>query len=104
MVCSLFALVLHSLLTDHPGRVAGLNWHVIMNDSCHSNDDDMTLFVSWIFGEARWFSKCVSRIAYKATIDKDGNLLNARGQRWDKSGLPAQILGEKPHRYLQSPA
>jgi hypothetical protein len=60
------------------------------------NDDDKTMFLTWVFGEVRWFARMLSRVAHKATLDGDGNLLDARGQLWKDRGLPPAILGKKP--------
>ena len=82
------------LITHHIDRVDGINYYVTMDDSQNKNDDEKTLFVSWVFGEARWFPKCLARVAYKATID-DGELVDSHGQKWTNSGFPTVITGEK---------
>ncbi len=77
------------------------------------NDDDKTLFLTWVFGETRWFARMLSRVAHKATLDNSGNLLDSHGQPWKKQNLPAAILGKKsmslrdfdssdPHHFIQS--
>jgi len=70
----------------------GLDWHIVMKKE--HNDDDKTLFLTWVFGERRWFTQMVSRVAYTATLDDDGNLLDARGQLWKNQNLPSVILGK----------
>ncbi len=60
------------------------------------NDDDKTLFLTWVFGEVRWFSRMLSRVAHKATLDGNGDLLDARGQLWKDQGLPPAVVGKKP--------
>lgn len=80
-----------------------MDWHVIMNDhSEKANDDDKTMYLTWAFGEGRWFSRVVSRVAYKATVDENGTVLDARGQPWKNQGLPAAILGEYQYALLPS--
>ncbi|KAK0616781.1 hypothetical protein B0T14DRAFT_434907, partial [Immersiella caudata] len=61
-------------------------------DDKMSGEDDKILFLTWVFGLGRWFSKVVSRVAYKATINDDGTLLDASGQPWKAQGLPKGIL------------
>jgi hypothetical protein len=75
-------------------RMAGLDWHIVMKEN--GNDDDKTLFLTWVFGEGRWFTRMLSRVAHKATVDKNGVLLDAHGQPWMNQGLPPLVLGKKP--------
>jgi hypothetical protein len=82
-----------------------LEWHLKLqlednkksDDEKKTDEDDKTLFLTWVFGLGRWFAKVVSRVAYKATINDDGTLLDASGQPWKAQGLPSGILGEIDH-------
>jgi hypothetical protein len=75
-------------------RMAGLDWHIVMKED--GNDDDKTLFVTWVFGEGRWFTRMLPRVANNATVDENGVLLDAHGQPWTNQGLPSLVLGKKP--------
>ncbi|KAK4150650.1 hypothetical protein C8A00DRAFT_46006 [Chaetomidium leptoderma] len=70
--------------------ISGLDWHITMKKD--SNDDDKTLFLTWVFGEGRWFTHMLSRVAHKATLDDNSVLLDAQGQPWKDQGLPLVIL------------
>lgn len=76
-------------------RIAGFNWHVFMKNC---DNDEKALYVAWIFGEARWFVRLVSGIAYKATLGEDGRLIGICGQPWKIQDLPATIIGTKSIR------
>ncbi|KAK3292355.1 uncharacterized protein B0H64DRAFT_365203 [Chaetomium fimeti] len=79
------------LLLPYMGKwVAGLDWHLVMKGD--DNDDDKTLFLTWAFGEGRWFTRMLSKAAHKATLADDGTLLDACGQPWEDQGLPPNIL------------
>ncbi|KAK5662296.1 hypothetical protein OQA88_8202 [Cercophora sp. LCS_1] len=73
--------------------VGSLNWHVAMNDNSSKNDDEKTLYLTWILGEGRWFSRVVSRVAYKATINDDGELVDSKGNLWKDQDLPDYVIG-----------
>ncbi|KAK4034859.1 hypothetical protein C8A01DRAFT_38683 [Parachaetomium inaequale] len=80
----------HLLVAYMEKWVAGLDWHIVMKKD--DNDDDKTLFLTWVFGEARWFARMLSKVAYKATLDGAGVLLDAGGQPWKDQGFPPVIL------------
>lgn len=52
----------------------------------------MLQWITWVFGDAKWFSKMISKVAYKATIDEYGQLRNATGQPWRSLTLPDELL------------
>ncbi|KAK3332318.1 hypothetical protein B0T19DRAFT_473232 [Cercophora scortea] len=70
--------------------VTGLNWHVVMNGD--HNDNDKTLYTTWVLGEGRWFSRVVTKVAHKASVDERGILLDTKGQPWKHQGLPNGII------------
>ncbi len=70
--------------------MSGLHYHVVMNDS--QNDDEKTLYTSWVFGDVDQFSKGLKKCALKAAIGPGGVLLNAKGGDWDEQGLPSEIV------------
>ncbi|KAK4187437.1 hypothetical protein QBC35DRAFT_384882, partial [Podospora australis] len=70
--------------------VAGLNWHVVMAGA--QNDDDKTLVLCWILGEARFFTKMLAKAARNATIDDEGNLLDSKGQLWSHQSIPVELI------------
>ncbi|KAL2257538.1 hypothetical protein VTK26DRAFT_9507 [Humicola hyalothermophila] len=70
--------------------VAGLNWHIVMNADHH--DDEKTLYLTWVLGDARWFIRSVSKVAHKATLSDDGKLTDSRGVLWMNRGLPPVLL------------
>ncbi|EAQ84748.1 predicted protein [Chaetomium globosum CBS 148.51] len=80
----------HLLVPYMEKWVAGLDWHLVMKSEV--NDDDKALFLTWVIGEGRWFSRMLSKTARKATLADDGSLLDASGQPWDDHGLPTDIL------------
>ncbi|KAK0615580.1 hypothetical protein B0T17DRAFT_581514 [Bombardia bombarda] len=80
----------HLLIPYMKDWVGSLNWHVVMKSE--RNDDDKTLYVAWVLGEGRWFSRVVSKVAHKATIGDGEDLLDAKGQPWKEQALPAVIL------------
>ncbi|KAK3381956.1 hypothetical protein B0H63DRAFT_476982 [Podospora didyma] len=80
----------HLLVPYMEKWVDGLNWHCIMKPG--RTDDDKTLYLTWVFGEVRWFSKVLSKVANKATIDDNGDLLDASGRPWKNQGLPNALL------------
>ncbi|KAK4449616.1 hypothetical protein QBC34DRAFT_350776 [Podospora aff. communis PSN243] len=90
----------HILIPYMSKWLVDLEWHLklqleenIKNEGDKKTDeDDKTLFLTWVFGLGRWFAKVVSRVAYKATINDDGTLLDASCQPWKAQGLPSGIL------------
>ncbi|KAK3682277.1 hypothetical protein B0T22DRAFT_387018 [Podospora appendiculata] len=70
--------------------VTGLNWHVVMNKD--RNDNDKTLYITWVLGEGRWFSRVVTKVAHQASVDEKGTLLDTNGQPWKDQGLPRYII------------
>ena len=80
-------------------RMAGLDYHIVMKGD--ENDDDKTLFLAWVFGEGRWFTRMLSRVAHKATVDENGVLLDAHGQPWMNQGLPSIVLGKESRPILK---
>ncbi|KAH6842635.1 hypothetical protein B0I37DRAFT_436308 [Chaetomium sp. MPI-CAGE-AT-0009] len=80
----------HLLVPYMEKWMAGLDWHLVMKGDAH--DNDKTLFLAWVFGEGRWFTRMLSKAAHKATLADDGTLLDACGRPWEDQGLPADIL------------
>ncbi|KAK0644174.1 hypothetical protein B0T16DRAFT_392570 [Cercophora newfieldiana] len=89
----------HVLVPFMEKWITGLEWHITAKKN---NDDDKTLYLTWVFGVGRWFARVVSRVAIKATIDVDGTLLDARGQPWKAQGLPKGILDVIAHARLKA--
>ena len=81
----------HLLVPWMKELMSGLHYHVVMNDN--HNDDEKTLYTSWVFGDVDQFSKALKKCVLKATLGPDGALLNAKGCRWDEQGLPSEIVG-----------
>ncbi|KAK1836742.1 hypothetical protein QBC39DRAFT_402678, partial [Podospora conica] len=54
---------------------------------------EKSLFISWVFGEARWFSDLISCVAYRANPDANsGTLLSGGGVMLEKYGLPSSVI------------
>jgi hypothetical protein len=81
----------HLLVPWMKNWVTGLNWHIVMANG--QTDDDKILYLTWVFGEGRWFSRIIAKVAHKATISADGDLLDSHGEKWDIQRIPADILG-----------
>lgn len=56
------------------------------------SDDEKTLVSSWVFGEARTFSKAISKIAYSSFIGPDGALVDSNGRPWADQPVPPEVL------------
>ncbi|KAK3349622.1 hypothetical protein B0T25DRAFT_610517 [Lasiosphaeria hispida] len=80
----------HLLVPYMKEWVTGLNWHIVMSNGNY--DGEKTMYLTWVLGEGRWFSRVVGKVACQSTIDDDGNLLNASGQRWKDQQLPDYII------------
>ncbi|KAK0707707.1 hypothetical protein B0H67DRAFT_495276 [Lasiosphaeris hirsuta] len=80
----------HLLVPYMKEWVAGLHWHIVMSGG--DNDDEKTMYLAWVLGEGRYFSRVVAKVAYQSTIDEGGNLLNASGQPWKDQQLPDGII------------
>jgi hypothetical protein len=58
------------------------------------NDDEKTLYLAWVLGEARFFARMLPKVAHKATLSDTGVLLDTRGRPWHDQGLPSAAVGE----------
>ena len=86
---------MHLLIPYMEKWVKGLNWHIVMNNSTNSNDNDKALYLTWVIGEGRWFPRLLPRVAYDTTVDDDGILLDSRRKPWkNQLGFPKRILGK----------
>lgn len=81
--------VTHLLVPFMKEWVAGLNRHVLMAGA--RNDEDKTLVLSWLLGEARWFSRVVSKCANKAQIGPEGQLLDSEGKLWSEQPVSSEV-------------
>ncbi|KUI63021.1 hypothetical protein VP1G_10143 [Cytospora mali] len=70
--------------------VASLNRHVLMAGA--RKDEDKTLVLAWLLGEARWFSRVVSKCANKAQLGPDGQLLDSEGNLWSDQPVSSEVL------------
>lgn len=80
----------HLLVPFMKEWVASLNRHVLMAGA--RNDEDKTLVLAWLLGEARWFSRVVSKCANKAQIGPDGQLLDSEGRLWSDQPVSSEVL------------
>ncbi|KAK2031570.1 hypothetical protein LX32DRAFT_584586 [Colletotrichum zoysiae] len=80
----------HLLVPFMRDWVVALNRHVLMAGA--RNDEDKTLILSWVFGEARWFSRVLAKAAYKSRIGADGNLLDSRGRPWKEQPISDEVI------------
>jgi hypothetical protein len=71
----------------NPHWIASLTWHVVM---LKGRDADKTLFLTWVFGEPRWFCQAICR------VNEEGVLLNGHGQPLTNLGLPSDVIGRSP--------
>ncbi|WYZ35268.1 hypothetical protein EsH8_I_001544 [Colletotrichum jinshuiense] len=71
--------------------VVALNRHVLMAGA--RNDEDKTLVLSWVFGEARWFSRVLAKAAYKSRVGADGTLLDSAGRPWKSQPVSDEVIG-----------
>ncbi|KAK0709249.1 hypothetical protein B0T26DRAFT_785122 [Lasiosphaeria miniovina] len=81
----------HMLIPYMSKWVKGLDQHV-MSRGEFRGDYDETLFLCWVIGEGRWFSRLVSTAANNSTIDAEGNMINGKGQPWAAQRLPSAII------------
>ncbi|KAK1969642.1 hypothetical protein LY78DRAFT_333638 [Colletotrichum sublineola] len=82
--------VTHLLVPFMKDWVVALNRHVLMAGA--RNDEDKTLVLSWVFGEARWFSRVLAKAAYKSRVGADGKLLDSRGRPWDEQPISDEVI------------
>lgn len=82
--------VTHLLVPFMKEWVASLNRHVLMAGA--RNDEDKTLVLAWLLGEARWFSRVVSKCANQAQIGPDGQLLDSEGKLWSDQPVSSEVL------------
>ncbi|KAF6836415.1 nuclear pore protein [Colletotrichum plurivorum] len=80
----------HLLVPFMKEWVVALNRHVLMAGA--RNDEDKTLVLSWVFGEARWFSRVLSKAAYKSRVGPDGTLLDSRGRPWRDQPISDEVI------------
>ncbi|KAK3303134.1 uncharacterized protein B0T15DRAFT_401575 [Chaetomium strumarium] len=80
----------HLLVPYMDKWVAGLEWHIVMKDD--QNDDEKTLYLAWVFGEARYFAGMLPKVAHKAALSDTGVLLDTHGQPWHDHGLPPAVV------------
>jgi hypothetical protein len=63
------------------------------------NDNEKTMYLTWVFGEARWFARVLFKVAHKAILSDDGVLVDTRGQPWKDCGLPLVIFGKSSRTF-----
>ncbi|OLN88114.1 hypothetical protein CCHL11_00082 [Colletotrichum chlorophyti] len=80
----------HLLVPFMKDWVVALNRHVLMAGA--RNDEDKTLVLSWVFGEARWFSRVLAKAAYKSRVGADGVLLDSKGQPWKDQPISTEVI------------
>ncbi|KAK1574502.1 uncharacterized protein LY79DRAFT_565754 [Colletotrichum navitas] len=80
----------HLLVPFMRDWVVALNRHVLMAGA--RNDEDKTLVLSWVFGEARWFSRVLAKAAYKSRVGADGKLLDSRGRPWNEQPISDDVI------------
>ncbi|KAF9873677.1 hypothetical protein CkaCkLH20_08787 [Colletotrichum karsti] len=81
----------HLLVPFMKEWVIALNRHVLMAGA--RNDEDKTLVLSWVFGEARWFTRVLSKAAYKSRVAADGTLLDSQGRPWKDQPVSDEVIG-----------
>ncbi|TDZ39234.1 hypothetical protein C8035_v006320 [Colletotrichum spinosum] len=81
----------HLLVPFMKEWVVALNRHVLMAGA--RNDEDKTLVLSWVFGEARWFGRVLARAAFKSRVGADGLLLDSTGRPWRDQPVSAEVVG-----------
>lgn len=82
--------VTHLLVPFMKEWVASLNRHVLMAGA--RNDEEKTLVLAWLLGEARWFSRVVSKCSNKAQLGPDGQLLDSEGRLWSDQPVSSEVL------------
>ncbi|OHW99485.1 nuclear pore protein [Colletotrichum incanum] len=80
----------HLLVPFMKDWVVALNRHVLMAGA--RNDEDKTLVLSWVFGEARWFSRVLAKAAYKSRVGADGTLLDSKGRPWKEQPVSDEVI------------
>ncbi|GKT51316.1 uncharacterized protein ColSpa_11497 [Colletotrichum spaethianum] len=80
----------HLLVPFMKDWVVALNRHVLMAGA--RNDEDKTLVLSWVFGEARWFSRVLAKAAYKSRVGTDGTLLDSKGHPWKEQPISDEVI------------
>ncbi|TQN64684.1 hypothetical protein CSHISOI_10748 [Colletotrichum shisoi] len=81
----------HLLVPFMKDWVVALNRHVLMAGA--RNDEDKTLVLSWVFGEARWFSRVLAKAAFKSRVGTDGALLDSKGRPWRDQPVSDEVVG-----------
>jgi hypothetical protein len=49
-------------------------------------------WITWTFGDPKWFGKMLNDVSQKATLDANGNLANGAGRRWEDLAFPAHLV------------
>ncbi|KAL0935871.1 nuclear pore protein [Colletotrichum truncatum] len=80
----------HLLVPFMKEWVVALNRHVLMAGA--RNDEDKTLVLSWVFGEARWFSRVLAKAAYKSRVGADGALVDSNGRPWRDQPISDEVI------------
>ncbi|KAI8256971.1 hypothetical protein COL154_006833 [Colletotrichum chrysophilum] len=80
----------HLLVPFMKDWIVSLNRHVLMAGA--RNDEDKTLVLSWVFGEARWFSRVLSKAAYKSRLGPDGTLQDSKGRPWKEQPISEEVI------------
>ncbi|KAK1502042.1 hypothetical protein CTAM01_05480 [Colletotrichum tamarilloi] len=80
----------HLLVPFMNDWVIALNRHVLMAGA--RNDEDKTLVLSWVFGEARWFSRVLAKAAYKSRVGPDGALQDSKGRPWKDQPISDEVI------------
>lgn len=70
--------------------ISSLNRHVLLAGA--RNNEDKTLVLAWLLGEARWFSRVVAKVANNAQIGPDGQLLDSEGRLWSDQPVSSEVL------------
>ncbi|KAJ0160227.1 hypothetical protein CTA2_8344 [Colletotrichum tanaceti] len=80
----------HLLVPFMKDWVVALNRHVLMAGA--RNDEDKTLVLGWVFGEARWFGRVLAKAAFHSRVGPDGALLDAKGRPWSHQPVSDEVV------------
>ena len=59
-----------------------------------SQNDEKILHATWVFGDASWFTRIVSKAAHKATLNDEEVLVDTHGKAWKDHGLSQTVAGK----------